>query len=330
MQKYHTMNNKPFTRRDFVKTSALGATAVIAGCKTTNGLNAYEAKGLPTTELGKTGVRIPRIAIGCGSRFMAADTDASIEMLEYALENGLYYWDTANNYVNNDTKEASEERLGRVLKSRRKEVFLSTKVAARDVDGFQKQLETSLKRLQTDHLDVLNIHSIESVDDAKQLGKTVEVLKRTQEQGIARFVGFTGHTTSKGMAYVAKNYGLDFMLCALNHMQQGREAFEGQAVPAAHDNGLGVMVMKVIRPRETVESLEPAQLIRYALSLPKVDGAVISMQNLDIMKQNIALLKSFSPMSEEEMEGMTMRLEPFFRSEQLQWMQPGYRDGAWV
>jgi len=323
------MKNKEFTRRDFVKTTAIGATAVLAGCKANNEL-VHDAKDLPTTILGKTGVRIPRIAIGCGSRFLMASPEDGIAMMNYALDNGLYYWDTSTNYVNKKTGEASEERLGKVLKSRRKEVFLATKLGARKPDEIKQQLETSLKRLQTDHVDLLNMHAIRSIEDAKNLGPAVEAFKSFKEQGITRFIGFSGLSTAEGMAYVAENYGLDFMLCALNHYQKGKEAFEGKAVPTAKEKGLGVMVMKVIRPRETVKSLAPADLIRYALSLPKVDGAVISMQNLEVMKQNIALLRSFKAMSEAEMKDMAIALEPFYRSENLDWMQPGYRDGVLV
>lgn len=325
------MGQNDFTRREFIKTGAIGATAIMAGCGVSKNMNGpYDAKGLPTVVLGKTGVRIPRLAIGCGSRFLMASTDDGIEMLNYALENGLYYWDTANSYVNRDTKEASEERLGKVLKTRRKEVFLGTKLGARDPDEAKRQLETSLKRLQTDHVDLLNIHSIASVEDAKSLEKTVEVFRSFRDQGMTKFIGFTGHTTAEGMAYCAENYDLDFMLMALNHYQKGKEEFEQHAVPTASRNGLGVMVMKVVRPRETVKTLAPEQLIRYALSLPKANGAVLSMQTLDIMKQNIALLKSFQPMSESEMNSMSAALEPWYRAKNLEWMDPAYRDGVIV
>ena len=324
------MNKKDITRRDFIETSALGTAAILAGCNSTTKLQSYQPKSLPTTILGKTGVQIPRIALGCGSRFLAAETDAGLEMLEYALDHGLYYWDTANNYVNKDTKEASEERLGRILKSRRKEVFLGTKLGSRKPDELKKQFETSLKRLQTDHVDLLNMHSIASLEDAKNLGPVVKVLEDYRSQGMTRFIGFTGHTTAEGMAYAAENYGLDFMLCALNHYRKGEQAFETGAVPTAAKNKLGVMVMKVIRPRETVEGISPKQLIRYALSLPHAHGAIVSMQDLDVMKKNISLLESFQPMSKAEMDSMAVVLDPFYRSSNLEWMQPGYRDGVLV
>ena len=323
------MKKNDFTRRDFIKTGAIGATALLTGCGTSKSLsNPYNSKGLPTVALGKTGVQIPRLALGCGSRFLGASTDTGLEMLEYALDNGLYYWDTANSYVNNDTKEASEERLGKVLKTRRKEVFLATKLGARDPDEAKRQLETSLKRLQTDSVDLLNMHSITSLEDAKNLEKTVKQFESFRDQGLTRFIGFTGHTTAEGMAYAAENYGLDFMLMALNHYKKGTEQFEQHAVPTASRNGLGVMVMKVIRPRETVESLKPEDLIRYALSLPKANGAILSMHNLDVMRQNIALLKSFKSMSEDEMDKMSMAMEPWYRANDLEWMDPNYRDGV--
>ena len=324
------MKRKDLTRRNFIETSAIGTAALLAGCKSTSKLHSFDAKGLPTSVLGKTGVRIPRIAIGCGSRFLAAEPDAGLEMLEYALDHGLYYWDTANSYVNGDTKEASEERLGKLLKSRRKEVFLGTKLGSRDPEEMKKQFETSLTRLQTDHVDILNMHAIRTLEDAQNLGPLVKILDSFRTQGMTRFIGFTGHNTAEGMAYAAENYGLDFMLCALNHHQKGEQAFEDGAVPTASRNKLGVMVMKVIRPRETVESLTPKQLIRYALSLPHAHGAVISMQTLEIMKENIEILQSYEPMSKSEMESMAHVLQPFYQSEKLEWLQPGYRDGALV
>ena len=323
------MKKQEISRRTFIETSTFGTAAVLAGCKTTSDLS-YQAKGLPTAILGKTGVRIPKIALGCGSRFLAAETDHGLEMLEYALDNGLYYWDTANSYIHKDRNEASEERLGKILKSRRKEVFLGTKLGARDPDELKKQFETSLTRLQTDHVDLLNMHAIRSLEDAQNLEPVVKVLEDYRRQGMTRFIGFTGHDTAEGMAYVAENYGLDFMLCALNHYKQGEQPFETDVHAVAAKNKLGIMVMKVIRPRETIKSLAPKDLIRYALTLPHPHGAVIAMQDLDVMKANVELLKTFQPMSKDEMDGMTAALDPFFRSTELPWQQPGYRDGVLV
>ena len=325
------MSKQDFTRRDFIKTTAVGAAGLMVGCQAVINDSPYNAYGLPTMQLGKTGVELPRIAIGCGSRWCSiANEEEALNMMTYALDNGMYYWDTAHQYENKDLGFASEERLGKLLKTRRKEVFLATKVDAREPDEAKKMIEDSLNRLQTDRLDLLQIHSILSMEDVDKLGQTggvVDIVRQMKEEGITRFIGFTGHTSAEAMKAMAERFGLDNMLIALNHHQQGKQAFEEQAVPTARKHGLGVMVMKVIRPREKVKSLAVKDLVRYALSLQQADGAVIGMDSIEVVKANIALLKDFSPMSAPEMEQMEMALAPFYRSPDIQWMQPGYRDG---
>ena len=168
------MENKNLTRRNFIKTTgALTAGAILAptvACST----SPFDSKGLPTTILGKTGVRIPLLVFGTGSRFMTATEEAGLELLEFALDKGLYYWDTAAIYKNDN--EYSEERLGKILKSRRSEVFLSTKVGERSADEAKKTIETSLKRLQTDYIDLYQIHSITNEDEVRKFGDKDGVL----------------------------------------------------------------------------------------------------------------------------------------------------------
>ena len=157
----------------------------------------YKAHGLPTSILGKTGVQIPRIGLGLGSRFCTIDDEnTSTEMLLYALDNGLYYWDTAHIYNNKKNGVISEERIGIAMKGRRDEIFLSTKVTSRDPNQAMKEIEDSLRRLQTDKLDLLNIHSIESLEDIEQMsqkGNLFDILFRLKEEGVCRFIGYSGH-----------------------------------------------------------------------------------------------------------------------------------------
>jgi hypothetical protein len=126
---------KNYSRRKFIK-QTLTAGAAIAGSQIAfsegsaeknqkSQQNQYDSKGLPTVVLGKTEVRIPRMAIGLGSRFLNIPTlDEALEMCSFALDNGLYYWDTAHDYVNTATGAVSEERLGHIVKNRRNEIFL--------------------------------------------------------------------------------------------------------------------------------------------------------------------------------------------------------------
>jgi aryl-alcohol dehydrogenase-like predicted oxidoreductase len=327
------MSRTRIRRRDFLKTMVAAAAAGTAVSRPaqagTASPAAYDAKGLPTVTLGKTGVAVPRIGIGLGSRFCAvADEDKAQEILASALDHGFYYWDTAYNYTNGSI--ISEERLGRTLERRRKEVFLATKFEERTYDGVMRQLEVSLKRLRTDHLDLYQVHLIESMADLDTLGLpggALAALRKIKDQKIARFIGFSGHVDAAAMAEAARRHDFDTMLIALNHYAERRGDLEGGAIPAAVARGLGVMIIKAIRPRETVEGLAAADLIRYALTLRQVHSAVIGTDSVDVVKKNAALLRDFRPLSPEEMTKLSVKLEPFFAGANVAWMRPGYRDG---
>lgn len=293
----------------------------------------YDAKGLPTRILGKTGVRIPRIAMGLGSRFCnIKNENEALDLLNYALDNGLYYWDTAHIYENTSLGVISEVRLGQIIKSRRKEIFLSTKVTSRDPDEARRQIETSLNRLQTDHLDMLKIHDVQSKDleILNQKGNLIDIISRLKSEGITKYIGFSGHTEAHAMKTMAESGIFDSMLIALNHWAGNTEKRQETAIPAAKAKGMGVMVMKVIRPRETVKTLDPNDLVRYALSLKDPDGIVLGMDSMDVVKANLSILRNFKPMEQEEMNNFALQLTPFFNSNHIPWMKSSYHDGMWA
>ena len=322
---------KDITRRDFIK-GTMAAGVAIAGGGLVSGCEAYQAKGLATTILGKTGVRVPRIALGLGSRWCAiADEDNALEVINYALDKGLYYWDTAASYVNNDNGVISEERIGKVLKDRRKEVFISTKVRERDPDKAMKQIEESLKRLQIDQLDMLKIHNI-MAEDLEGIEKNiVDIVFRMKEEGLTRFIGFSGHTEATALEHMANNYDFDSMLMALNHYNaKNGWKREEKAIPAASAKGMGVMLMKVIRPIENDNTLDPTDMIRYALSLDGVSGACIGTDSKKVVDGYVDILSNFKPMSDDEMEKLTAKLSPFYQHKGIPWMKPGYTDGNWA
>jgi uncharacterized protein len=324
------MKKKDFTRRDFIKTTGAVAAGVVLAPSAACSASPYEAKGLPTAILGKTGVRIPRLIMGLGSRFMAVDEDKGLEILETALSKGLYYWDTAASYRN--AEQASEERIGKILKSVRSQVFLASKVGDRKADDAKRTIETSLERLQTDYIDLYQIHSVTNEEEVKQFGAAdgvLPVLRKYQEEGVIKYIGFTGHTSASAMKLAAEMYDFDTMLIALNHQEQGKQQFEEQPVPFAAEKGMGVLAMKVIRPRETVNGIDPNELVKYALSLKEVTSSVIGIDSLDVLNKNIATLQSFKPLSEERMQELRAQLDPFYRSNKLPWMQPGYHDGMY-
>lgn len=346
------MKSKEESRRKFIKSTigagiALGSTKLFGANTLSNNelsdisipggkRSRYKAHGLPTSILGKTGVQIPRIGLGLGSRFCTIDDeDTSTEMLLYALDNGLYYWDTAHIYNNKKNGVISEERIGKAMKGRRDEIFLSTKVTSRDPNEALREIEDSLKRLQTDKLDLLNIHSIESLEDIEQMsqkGNLFEILFRLKEEGVTRFIGYSGHGDAVAMKAMAERGDFDNMLIAMNQwgMSYNPHPREELAVPAAIENDMGVMLMKVVRPKETIEGIDAKNLVRFALSISGPNGAVIGVDSLEVVKSNLDILRNFEPMNLEEKKELATVLTPFFNHENVEWMKNDYLDGMWT
>jgi uncharacterized protein len=331
-----------FTRRKFLRSTAIAGIS-LAGSRLAFSndsdskseskkiLNQFDPKGLPTSPLGKTGVLIPRIALGLGSRFLNIPTlEEALEMCNYALDNGLYYWDTAHSYINAATGAISEERLGNIVKYRRKEIFLSTKVAAHDVDNAKKEIEESLKRLQTDHLDMLKIHSVESEEDVKEIckkGGVLDLISKLKNEGITRFIGFSGHANAQALRVMAETGRFDSMLFAMNHYGDNKDDRQGFVIPAAKKLGMGIMLMKTVRPKETVQGVNVSELLRFALSLEGPSGIVVGMDSKKVVESNLSLLRNFKPMNSDEMTKYAMLLSPYFRHQNLEWMSNGYCDG---
>ena len=206
-----------------------------------------------------------------------------------------------------------------------------TKVGEREADEAKVTIERSLKRLQTDHIDLLYVHSITDAEDAEQLGnkgKVLEVLHDYRDQGIVKHIGFTGHASAQGMKRAAEMYDFEVMMIALNHqVPSGEEKFEELPVPAAAKRGMGVVAMKVIRPRETIEGLAGSDLVKYALSLDDFHVANIGYDNMEVLNENLSIIKEFKPFDAAKMDEMRTALGPFYRHENLPWMKHGYMDG---
>ncbi|MFP4191437.1 MAG: aldo/keto reductase [Candidatus Hydrogenedentota bacterium] len=329
------MSNK-MNRRQFVRTTLAGTAA--AGLALKGALGAeeqpFDPKDLPTRPFGKVGIRVPLLGFGTGGRWLSNQNDEdALGLLEYALDHGVFYWDTAGQYEND--RISSEERIGRLLPSRRKEVFLVSKVNERSADATKASIERSLKRLRTDYIDLMHVHSIQSVSDAESIGPALDVLRQYKEEGVIRHIGFTGHKTAAGMKRVAERHDdFEAMMIALNHVEHldwvgvDDEPFEEMAAPYAAEQGLGVVAMKVIAPRMSSSEVSPEDLLRYALSNSLFSLAVVSMNTMEQVKENLRIVRSFQPLSPERLNEVRTSLESFYRGERLAWMDPHYRDGV--
>src|SRR5262245_57796496 len=235
---------------------------------------------------------------------MYENEEEALRALNHVIDSGVTYLDTAMDYG----KGLSETRVGMVMKARRKEVWLATKISpdARTRDAALREVEKSLKRLQTDHVDLLHLHSLSDEEDLAKIEAkdgAIKAIYELREQKVARFIGMTSHTNGAVMAKAIEHNDLDCVQMAMNPSRALQ--FEELALPAAKKKNLGVILMKVAGQEKLVGSgagkagIEP--LIRYALSLP-VSTAVIGMPKLQFIDQNIAIAKSFKPMNGSEMD----------------------------
>lgn len=283
-------------------------------------LAASQPKRLPTRKLGRTGIKVPILGFGSGSRFlMYKDEDEAIAALNHAIDLGITYIDTAHSYGNGK----SEERVGRVMATRRKEVVLATKISARTADDARRQIELSLKRLQTDRLEVMHIHAFKSMEDLAAIeakGGVLEAIYEAREKKITRAIGITCHADPRALQAALERHDFDCTQMALNAgLASITEAmkiapapapvsFERLALPVAVKKKMGVIAMKVFGQEQLVGAAAPEKLLTYALSLP-ISLASVGMPKLELIQSNVAFAHNFSAMSRRERENLVNSIE---------------------
>jgi aryl-alcohol dehydrogenase-like predicted oxidoreductase len=309
------------TRREFLETTGLTVGAVAALPALAPKTEAPKKAGtMPHRTFGRSGISVSILAMGCGSRFLQYPADQATAVLERAVGLGINYLDTAVNYGDGE----SETRLGRFLATRRKDVVLATKIPgrARTRDLALKEVEQSLKRLQTDHLDVLHLHSLGDEKDLAQImakDGAIQALYELREQKVTRCIGMTSHTDGAVMAKAIEQNDLDCVQMAMNPARAAQ--FEELGLSAANRKNLGVVLMKVTGQDRLLGAGDPdaATLLRYAWSLP-ISTAVCGMPKLEMLEQNVAAAKAYAtPLTATEMErlrtqlaGRKVVLEQFF------------------
>jgi hypothetical protein len=310
-----------WSRRQFLKTTAA---AVVLGAAD-KALAA--ASSLPKRRLGKTAAMVSCIGFGSGTRFCSIENeDAAQALLERALTLGIDYFDTAGSYTRRGTERLSEKRLGEFSKKRRKEIFLATKIDPRDRDGALRSVETSLKFLQTDYVDLIQIHSLSNLDDLERIASANGVLaaiRELKEQKVARFIGITGHNDGAVMAEALRRYDFDTVLMALNAAQSANPvaqrkmepipAFESAALPVALQKNIGILSMKVMGQGMLVGSgagrASPAELLQFNLSQP-VASVIIGCEQLAPLEQNVQAAMNFTPMGETGRHKLQEKVAP--------------------
>jgi aryl-alcohol dehydrogenase-like predicted oxidoreductase len=304
--------NDSISRRSFIG-GAVASSLGVAAAKTAP---------LPTRTLGRTGATPSIMALGCGSRLLSyEDQEKGSETVNMAIDSGITYLDTAQNYGNG----RSETWVGAVMKTRRNEVWLATKTGARTYDDVLARIEESLKRLNTDHVDLLHIHNLGNEDDLATLEKerVMEAMYRVRSEKMARFIGITSHTNPTTLKAAIERYDIDCTQMALNAALQGMQngegkmvlnpamatSFEEVALPAARKKNLGVIAMKVFGQEEILpnpdDKAQVDRLINYSLSLDGVAVAVMGCPKHEFLQHNVAAVRAYKPMPKSEMKKLS-------------------------
>ena len=306
-------------RRTFLKGAALAGAATI-GAATAAVVKAEEvekretAKGAPVPQkpLGKTGVNVSAMGLGGFHLGVPADAKETDKIVGEAIDAGVNFFDNAWEYH----KGESEMRLGAALKGKRDQVILMTKVCThgRGKDVAMRMLEDSLRRLQTDHLDVWQIHEVVYYSDPDLIfapGGVVEALEEAKKQGKVRWVGFTGHKDPAiHLKMLESGFPFDTVQMPLNCCDGTFRSFEKQVLPVAVQRGIAVLGMKSLGgsgEMVTSGAITPEEGLRYAMSLP-VATTISGIDSLAVLHQNLEIARGFQPMKEEEMEALRERV----------------------
>jgi aryl-alcohol dehydrogenase-like predicted oxidoreductase len=236
-----------------------------------------------------------------------------IAVVQEAIDNGLNFCDNAWEY----NKHVSEERMGKALAEggRRDKVFLMTKVCThgRDATVGLQQLEESLKRLRTDHLDLWQIHECVYWNDPERhfmKGGVVEALTKAKEQGKVRYVGFTGHKDPAiHLAMLGYDYPFDSAQLPLNPLDGSFHSFEQRVLPELHRRAIMPIGMKSLNGNGRIVSEHYAtveEALHYAMSLP-VLTTVSGMDSRKVLEHNLQIARNFKRYTREQMAGLRQR-----------------------
>ena len=261
--------------------------------------------------LGKTGVTVSLFGLGGGGMIARGEQkDAAIELIHRALDLGVNYIDTAPTYGN------SEEHIGEVLKDRRKEVFLATKTLDRTYDGTMRLMEQSLKDLQTETVDLYQVHGIRDQEDVQGIFKTggvLEAMEKLKSQGVVRYIGITGHRNPEPLRYALERFDFDCVLMPLNPAEVHFQSFQESLLPLALQKQVGIIAMKVpaygrLLREGGIESME--QALRYVYTLP-ISTAIVGLSSMNQLEENLRITRDYSPYSAEEMEALESLARPY-------------------
>ena len=291
------------TRREFLEMAVVVTLSAGAG---TTAWGAETKGGIPYRPLGSTGEEVSIVGIGGYHIGNQSDEQESIQIIRTALDNGVNFLDNCWDYNNG----ASEIRMGKALKDGyRKKAFLMTKIDGRDKKSAAKQIDESLQRLQTDHVDLMQFHEIIRETDPDRIfaaGGGMEAMLAAQKAGKVRYIGFTGHKSPDihlkmlNTAF-AHQFTFDSVQMPLNVMDAHYNSFEQKVLPVLMKHNIGVLGMKSMGDHIILESkvVTPIECLHYAMNLP-TSVVITGCDSVTILQQALEAARTFKPMSKEE------------------------------
>ena len=297
------------TRREFLgSTLAAGAIAGIAGA-------ADAPAGLPTRPLGKTGVRVSILCLGGWHIGSVKDQNEAVRIMHTAIDEGLTFFDNAWDYHDG----GSEVVMGKALSApgKRDKVFLMTKNCGRDAKTARQHIEDSLRRLRTDHLDLMQFHEINYDNDPDwvvETGALAEGLK-AQKEGKVRFLGFTGHKHPAIHLKMLAKHTWDTVQMPINVLDYHYRSFVHEVVPEANRRGIACIGMKSLGGganhkcrfvSENVCTVEEA--LTYALS-QDIASLVVGIDSMDVLKQDLAIARNLKSLQGEELARLLAKVK---------------------
>ena len=259
-----------------------------------------KAGDIPVTTLGKTGLKVSIIAQGGARMDLHPTVQAAAEHVRRMYDLGLTYFDCARMYW----QGRSEEAYGIGLQGVRNNVFLTSKSAQRTAKGAQADLETSLRLLKTDHLDLWQMHDLRTQNEIDAIfapGGAMETFEAAKKAGKCRLIGFTGHFDPEVHAAMLKAYDKwDTVMMPVHAADHAYLSFEKTALPVAKELGIGVQAIKIFAKANLLRSLNATECLRYALSQPGVHVAICGAGTQGQMEDNIRTAQSLKRMTAEE------------------------------
>jgi aryl-alcohol dehydrogenase-like predicted oxidoreductase len=272
-------------------------------------MQSNSSSAIPMRPFGRhTGVKISALGFGGHHLGQAKDLKTAIELVQTAVDNGITFFDNCWEYH----RGKSENWMGWGLKGRRDKAFLMTKVCThgRDASMAMEMLHQSLGRLQTDHLDLWQVHGVSFENDPELFIRpngAAEALRKAKEQGKVRFVGFTGHKRPEiHLAMLNCGFEWDAVQMPLNAFDGTFMSFEQQVLPELNKRGIAALGMKpIVGHGESVKNgvLTAEEALSYAMSLP-VTTTITGMEKMEILEQNLRIAKGFQPLPEEKMQAL--------------------------